>query len=388
MINRFIDAGLTDTPPHMSTTCVIEGYTLYAPVQDPQSGVLLVGLPDNVASDSLPLTPLGWGIVAPDKPSKFSYESFLRRLGISPSRTLIVAFPQAWAQAAQFAEKWASARLVLCGLPGLDYEEIFSRVWTSTYAPSAGVNTVLNIVNLQDRTTFLLPQSQSTHCINTAQCATYPDEIVFPRVPYGLTNLLTAIMQLPAVLAGNGDIRRFCERYWSGKSALLPSGFFPHLYGEYSFGRQVRIQLQVGSEGIHLFGYDLLPSKPAQGWASRSHKLTLRSLTGGSDHTITIGNLHREILDVLPLVATAGSTQSYGVFAVRNNDPIPIDLLEDGIYEVEVLDERGDNITPWATVRILDNHSIVKGRRVDIDTSVGQLKIHVTTETTPTESMA
>lgn len=377
MIDYFIDAGLSDTLPMLQRVCTIEGYTLHAPMHDPQAALVVMGLPQGVSPDSIPSASLGWTIVVPEEPSTFTCESFLRRLGVTQTRTIIVALPDAWAKAAEFARAHLGTQLVLCGVPGMNYQEAFSRVWTGKGKPSEAVNIVLNLQQLNDRTTFLLPESALSACSKRGRYATYPDAVLLPKMSSGFSNVLTACAQLPTVFASNGDISRFLERHWSGIEAQLPAGFMPHLYGEHGFGRQVLIQLQVGDKGIHFFGYDLMPSKPAKDWASRSHTLWLRHLGGGEDIPVEIGNLHREILDVLPMVASAAPTQSYGVFGIRNNDPIPIDLFDDATYEVELLDEEKRNVVPWAATRLLNSKSTIADRVVELTAKEGHLTIRV-----------
>lgn len=377
MIDYFIDAGLSDTQPSLQRVCTIEGYTLHAPMYDPQAALVVMGLPRGVSPDSIPSASLGWTIVVPKEPSKFTCESVVRRLGVIQTRTIIVALPEAWAQAVEFARARSASQLVLCGVPGMNYEEAFSRVWTGRGKPAEAVNIVLNLQQLNDRTTFLLPESVRSSCSKGGRYATYPDAVLWPRKSSGFTNVLTACAQLPTVFASNGDISLFLERYWSGVEAQLPAGFLPHLYGEHGFGRQILIQLQVGDRGIHFFGYDLMPSKPAKGWASRAHTLSLRHLSGGKDILVEIGNLRREILDVLPMVASAAPTQSYGVFGIRNNNPIPIELFDDATYEVELLDEEKRNVVPLAATRLLNSRSAIADRIVELTAEDGRLTIRV-----------
>lgn len=377
MHKNFIDAGIDSVNPIKNDWFSSDGWDVKLASDDLKSATIFLADGNflEAAHRSANLAS-GWVLLSSHEMERTVSVSNLiklvKRIGVLPSRTVVVSNEKYWNCALDLVEQWGGARAVLFSdAKKASYDSIYS-----TDAVENPVSRIINSTKVQDSIVLMIPQSSivdTGDVVESIEIVKYWENDVFSKSINGYQKYIHNFMKLNDVINASGDIWKYLSRMVASKINNGTPSFLPKILGKSEFGRRALVQMDFSKDGgILVFGFDLDVHKKSENWGSRKHSVLFEDLGTGENIEFDLGVLRREALDVLNIYPFMSTTQSFAAFGLPSNAPLSLEFFSSGRYRVSILDEVGFDITSIADFRILTESFgnikiLVEGQRIIVE---------------------
>ncbi|MCF2585819.1 hypothetical protein [Brevibacterium sp. UCMA 11752] len=322
----------------------LDGVNIRTPREDPGSAVIILGpseMRDLSAVENVP----GWVLAVYPEDSCATaglIAALLVRLGIE--RRFAVAFVH--------DGSWRFANVLRELVPELFVIFLRQSLSTDNSAVDDGkvirnsetestISLVHSSPELEQKSVFLVDE-YVPFAGRSSRLVRYPSRLVMSDVPGGLRRLISLLAGVVASLRGQGDPASYLYSVFTHRGFPPSEEWLMDAAGESSIVRSSAVRLSLEAGGLLLYGFDVRQTLLAHSWSARRHEFRL--LLGDSVvFSEPLGALRREILDTLP-IHIEDMSNSYGAFSFRNAEALDLNSMEVGRYEIQIIDEFGDNM--------------------------------------------
>lgn len=328
---------------------------LRAPRAVAQSAIVVVGSQDDLIQRGLDAAK-GWVILLPEgyfgddaiqgecSPSKVrEFCALLRRLGIQESFIVLILLENSWISGISIVNEVPSVSTVYCR----------NTIWNAGDSRKSLDNESYRVFNnyknnpnrwAREISLCSFSKDNSFSLEHISESLVYAPGLQADSLP-GSEKFWEICSSLDSIVLSGGSIDRYIQHIVSGPEFLPYAGFLENISSNSDVVHISGNQVSVNANRLHIFGFNLIQSKPARGWGSYAHKLLIVNTATNDSVEYKLGSLRREILDKLQFPSN-GSTNAYGAYALPKNQGIDLSELEKGIYRISVIDQTGYDTIP------------------------------------------
>ncbi len=334
--NRYIRCGLNGPIERDSSWFDVPGGKIKIPRRTFQSAVILLGFPGDAPEDWFAESD-SW-VFQIHSCADFDWE-LPRRLGVATDKASALVFPGAWPS----IDEIVSRRLVNSVIMVFNESQFEEQDLESSLMKTANI-----VANHQDVSASFtgICREYDRALLTSIPCRWHGLDILdYPNESFVIwASFLRSWAQVGNVINSGGSIDLWLSNWIAGTRRSPHPYFLEALTHSPATTRCSGFSAFFKDGLFYLYAYILTDGVPARNWHSNAVQAQL--LDGSAVlNTVNLGALRRPILNSAP-VNHLDAENSFGAFALKNHEGLPLDIFPVGTTEIRMTDATGYPLRP------------------------------------------